>query len=84
MQMVVHAIWANTLKIGLVENVGGILKNWAGEVSFMQRVLSTVKSECPQFAWSVDVLEAEDYLLPQMRRRVFLRGIRTSDTVDPA
>ena len=30
----------------------------------------------PEFAWSVDILKATDYLLPHTRVRVFLRGIR--------
>ena len=42
----------------------------------MSIFLDAVRTFVPEFAWSVDIFKATDYLLPRSRVRVFLRGLR--------
>ena len=42
----------------------------------MDRILRCVRLLAPEFDWVVSILHARDYLLPQTRVRVFLRGMR--------
>lgn len=60
----------------ILENVTGILAQTEGMESAMQVFLRTLEDFLPEFVWSVETLHAEDYLLPQSRVRVFLKGIR--------
>ena len=67
------------LQAACLENVKGILhKGKDQKDSFMQRLVTTLRSEIPEFLWDVSVLKARDYCLAQDRTRVFLRGIRSS------
>ena len=79
-----HFIKAGCLQFAVVENVMGILKQWNGFQSFMDCVLQSLRKECPEFAWVVDTLHAEEYKLPQERNRVFLRGMRRTTASLPA
>ena len=84
LKRIVHFIQCGSLKIAIVENVGGIMRHWPGNVSFMDSVLATMKAECSTFDWDVVQLLAVDYKLPQERNRVFLRGIRKAISKLPA
>ena len=67
------------LQAVVLENVKGILHRQKGQTeSFMDKLVSCLKAEIPEFLWDVSLLKAKDYLLPQDRTRVFLRGIRSS------
>jgi len=66
------------LQAVVLENVKGILHKQKGQTeSFMDKLVSCLKAEIPEFLWDVSLLKAKDYLLPQDRTRVFLRGIRS-------
>ena len=67
LKWIVHFIQCGSLKIAIVENVGGIMKRWSGNVSFMDSVLATMKAECSTFDWDVVQLLAVDYKRPQER-----------------
>ena len=74
---IVHFIRAGTLRVAILENVSSILKKWNGmSDNFMNIVLKTMRAEVPQFSWDVIVLSAKEYLLPQERARMFLKGYR--------
>ena len=60
----------------ILENVLGITYQYDGLESTMSIFVSVLQKFMPEFAWSVDILKATDYLLPHTRVRVFLRGIR--------
>ena len=53
---------------------------WASksDATLQEKVLHVLKREVPEFEWTVDTLDAQDYLLAQRRVRVFLRGTRKS------
>ena len=67
----------------ILENVVGITHEVDGQESVIEMFLRVVRSCIPEFCWSVDVLKVQDFLLPQSRVRVFLRGMRrlVSDVV---
>jgi len=44
----------------------------------MDKFLRVLREFIPEFAWRVDTLHLYNYLLPHIRVRVFLRGIRRS------
>lgn len=60
----------------ILENVLGITHEHAGREPVIRRFLEVLRQYCPEFDWTVDVLRAVDYCLPQSRVRVFLRGLR--------
>ena len=76
LQMCILLIKCNELKMCILENVKGVLHARKGQTSFMEKLLSVLSKEAPEFLWSYTVLSAEAYGLPQQRTRVFLRGLR--------
>ena len=58
-----------------LENVKGILKEQEG-LSVMHMFQTTLETCIPEFIWRVDTLALHQYMCPQTRVRVFLRGIR--------
>ncbi len=60
-----------------LENVPGILSQCkVTGMSVMQMFIQVLQKHLPQFCWRVDKLELVNYLCPQSRVRVFLRGMR--------
>ena len=84
LRWIVHFIKAGCLQLAVVENVMGICNKWNGSNSFMDCVLQSLRTECPEFEWKIDKLRAEDYKLAQERNRVFLRGIRRATAALPS
>ena len=64
----------------VLENVLGMTHAVQGREPFMDRILRCMRLLAPEFDWAVSVLHARDYLLPQTRVRVFLRGMRKAIT----
>jgi len=62
----------------ILENVEGILKAFYGLESAMDNFVRVLREFIPEFVWQVDKLKLLDYMVPHMRVRVFLRGIRRS------
>ena len=56
-----HFIKAGCLQLAVVENVMGICNKFNGSNSFMDCVLQSLRTECPEFEWNIDKLRAEDY-----------------------
>ena len=59
----------------VLENVPGILTRHCGREPTMAVFLRALKKFIPEMSWGVDTLKAQDYGLPQSRKRVFLRGL---------
>jgi site-specific DNA-cytosine methylase len=81
MRVIIALVQVGELKFCVVENVKGILAPENGNKNkdtFMQKLLVQLRKEAQEFCWDVTVLRAADYMLPQKRERVFLRGIRCS------
>jgi site-specific DNA-cytosine methylase len=65
--------------IGVVlENVPGILTPYDRNEPAITLMMRVLRKCAPEFHWKIDILKAVDYLLPQTRKRVFLRGLRAS------
>ena len=62
----------------VLENVGGLAHQLNRRIAMSDHFLSILRRRVPQFHWSICKLHAQDYKLPQMRVRLFLRGIRTT------
>lgn len=75
-RMVLTFIKTGELQCCILENVRGILHKKNGHPSFMDNMISFLEQHAPEFDWNVVTLKAEDYMLPQQRTRVFLRGLR--------
>jgi site-specific DNA-cytosine methylase len=60
----------------VLENIVGITHETDGVESAMSKFLRVLQPFLPEFAWSVDILSATDYLLPHTRTRVFLKDLR--------
>ena len=72
--------------LGLVlENVIGITYETGGREAVVLRFLRLMQELCPEFVFKVDILKIIDYMFPQTRVRVFLRGFRKciSEAVPP-
>ena len=79
LRFVVALIKCNDLLGVLLENVKGILQAVTPQLgSFMDKVVTVLEAEAPEFHWRVQVLQAADYRLAQQRTRVFLCGARKS------
>lgn len=76
MKLVLSFIKTGELKACVLENVRGILHKKNGQPSFMDNMISFLREHASEFDWNVVTLKAEDYMLPQQRTRVFLRGLR--------
>ena len=59
----------------VLDNVTGILSTANGE-AVMTMFLRILREFVPEFTWRVDTLAATQYMCPQTRARVFLRGMR--------
>lgn len=75
-RMVLTFIKTGELQCCILENVRGILHKKNGHPSFMDNMISFLEEHAAEFDWNVVTLKAEDYMLPQQRTRVFLRGLR--------
>ncbi len=61
----------------ILENVVGLTHCTAdGHEPVSDKFLRALRKFCPQFSWRIDRLELVNYLLPQTRVRVFIRGMR--------
>ena len=61
----------------VLENVPGIMSETSdGHESVGAVFLKVLRKYCPEFDWVVDKLELVNYLHPQTRVRVFIRGLR--------
>ena len=60
----------------VLENVTGITNAADGIESAGSQFMRVLQESLPEFAWRIDTLKAVDYLLPQSRVRVFIRGMR--------
>ena len=65
------------LLLVIIENVVGINQVIGGNEPAIEKFLRILRTHVPEFTWAVDVATATDYLCPQTRTRVFLRGLRT-------
>ena len=78
-KLAIALIKCGELKAIILENVRGICHKQKGHnTSFMGILLEFLRKEVAEFHWEVCQLQASDYLLPQQRCRVFLRGLRAS------
>ena len=78
-KLAIALIKCGELKAIILENVRGICHKQKGQdTSFMGILLEFLRKEVAEFHWEVCQLQASDYLLPQQRCRVFLRGLRAS------
>lgn len=85
LEWIIYFIRYGGLLMCILENVMGILHSCGGAEPAMDKILRILRMFAPEFLWRVDVLCARDYLLPQTRKRVFLRGLRgTLATAVPA
>lgn len=67
-QWLVYFIYSCGLLAVVLENVVGITHaSNDGYESVVAKFVRVLESQCPQFAWRVDVLGAVDYLLPHTR-----------------
>ena len=74
---VVYLIFTGGLIGCILENVPGILHVTPdGREPVATSFLDVLRKFCPMFDWQVCKLELQDYLFPQSRVRVFLRGLR--------
>ena len=60
----------------ILENVVGITHAIDGREPIVHHFMRCLECHLPEFCWSVDKLKAIDYLLPQSRVRIFIRGLR--------
>ena len=76
-RIVISLIKVGDLAACVLENVVGICQKIPGlQQSFMDQLLDILNQEAGEFDWAVVTLAANDYLLAQTRKRVFLRGVR--------
>ena len=82
--MVTVVLWVAILirKHGLLacilENVVGFKTGWSGRQPTSDHWLKILAVFLPEFSWRVDTLALSDYMRPQSRVRVFIRGLRRS------
>jgi site-specific DNA-cytosine methylase len=76
LQWVVYFIKCAGLIGVILENVVGIRTRREGRESVMDVFERALNKWCPEFCWRVDQLALVDYMCPQSRVRVFLRGMR--------
>ena len=78
MMWVLFLVKCGGLLAVVLENVAGILQSFQGQEPAMTQFLRVLHAFIPEFAFRVDTLDLRDYLCPQGRVRVFLRGLRRS------
>ena len=82
--MVTVVLWVAILirKHGLLacilENVVGFKTGWSGRQPTSDHWLKILSVFLPEFSWRIDTLALSDYMRPQTRVRVFIRGLRRS------
>ena len=76
LEWVVYCIKRCGLLACVLENVVGILAERGGREAVITTWVRHLTSICPEFEWTVSTLRLRDYLCPQTRVRVFLRGWR--------
>ena len=76
LQWVVYFIKCAGLIGVILENVVGIRTRREGRESVMDIFERALNKWCPEFCWRVDQLALVEYMCPQSRVRVFLRGMR--------
>ena len=78
-QWIVYLIACGGLIGCILENVVGLTHETSdGHEPTSEKFLRVLRKWCPDFAWRLDTLHLVDYMLPQTRVRVFLRGMRKS------
>ena len=79
LRMVVALAAVGELQFAIIENVVGISQKEKGaSESFLDKILRILEQSCPSFVWGFTKLSAPQYLLPQTRSRIFIRGLRKS------
>ena len=82
--MVTVVLWVAILirKHGLLacilENVVGFKTGWSGRQPTSDHWMKILSVFLPEFSWRIDTLALSDYMRPQTRVRVFIRGLRRS------
>ena len=76
MAWVALLIKACGLLIVVLENVLGFSFEYNGMESAVAKYLRVLREQLPEFSWETCICKAVDYMLPQTRVRVFIRGIR--------
>ena len=82
--MVTVVLWVAILirKHGLLacilENVVGFKTGWSGRQPTSDHWMKILAVFLPEFSWRIDTLALSDYMRPQTRVRVFIRGLRRS------
>ena len=66
------------LKIVIIENVGGCMKNCNGQRPFMLIAKEELAKHMPHFVFDIITLQLSDYSIPHIRERVLLRGLNKS------
>ena len=73
---IVFFIYSAGLLGCILENVVGLTHQTAdGREATSDKFLRALRTHCPQFNWSLEVLHLVDYMEPQTRTRVFIRGL---------
>ena len=62
----------------ILENVVGFKTGWSGRQPTSDHWMKILALFLPEFSWRVDTLALSDYMRPQSRVRVFIRGLRRS------
>ena len=78
LQWSVHFIKSGGLLVLLLENVQGTMMHLNGQEPFMEVVKRRLQDVVPEFDFDIRTACSEDYMMPQSRVRVYLRGIRKS------
>ena len=85
MQWVHFMVAAGGLLVVILENVSGMMHSHDGREAPITQFLNALREYIPSFVWGVDQLALQNYMCPQKRVRVFLRGVRRSicETLPP-
>jgi site-specific DNA-cytosine methylase len=84
LRWIMHMAFCGTLLVVTIENVPGIKMKLRGREAYIDVVLETLRKEVPAFVWDIVTLRLENYGIPHIRERVFVRGMRkTFGTVLP-
>ena len=62
----------------ILENVVGFKTGWSGRQPTSDHWMKILSVFLPEFSWRIDTLALSDYMRPQSRVRVFIRGLRKS------
>ena len=82
LQWAIHFIKSTGLLVLLIENVPGILHDVEDHGNFYMLVIERLREVVPEFLFDIQVATCEDYMLPQTRKRAYIRGMRKSFSSD--